>query len=169
MSHQVGRKARLKAALHSKLHVKRNRGESECWRCSSAGCERVQALAGGPRAVAPRLLPCSSFEEFTGFHSFSGARLAYVSIRQHTSAHVNIRQHTSAYVSIREHTSAHGSIRQHTSAYVSIRQHTSAYVSIRQHTSAYVSIRQHTSAYGTIYSQNIRADLWVVCVMCSCG
>jgi hypothetical protein len=36
---------------------------------------------------------------------------------------------------------AYVSIRQHTSAYVSIRQHTSAYVSIRQHTSAYVSIR----------------------------
>ena len=40
---------------------KDKRGESERWRRSSAGCERVQALAGGPRAVAPRLLPCSSF------------------------------------------------------------------------------------------------------------
>jgi hypothetical protein len=40
---------------------------------------------------------------------------------------------------------AYVSIRQHTSAYVSIRQHMSAYVSIRQHTSAYVSIRQERS------------------------
>jgi hypothetical protein len=44
---------------------------------------------------------------------------------------------------------AYVSIRQHTSAYVSIRQHTAAYVSIRvlfrvQHSSAYVSIREHT-------------------------
>jgi hypothetical protein len=31
-------------------------------------------------------------------------RIAYVSIRQHTSAYVSIRQHTSAYVSIRQHT-----------------------------------------------------------------
>jgi hypothetical protein len=31
--------------------------------------------------------------------------VAYVSIRQHTSAYVSIRQHTSAYVSIRQHTS----------------------------------------------------------------
>jgi hypothetical protein len=80
--------------------------------------------------------------------------LAYVSIRQHTSAYVSIRQHTSAYVSIRQHTSAYVSIRQHTSAYFSIRQHTShtsAYVSIRQdmsaYVTAYVSIRQHTSAH----------------------
>jgi hypothetical protein len=38
-----------------------------------------------------------------------------------------------AYVSIRQHTSAYGSIRQQ------IRQHTSAYVSIRQHMSAYLN------------------------------
>ena len=50
MSHQVGRKARLNAALHSKLHFKRKRGESERWRRSSAGCERVQALAREKRA-----------------------------------------------------------------------------------------------------------------------
>ncbi len=50
MSHQVGRKARLHAALHSKLHFKRKRGESERWRRSSAGCERVQILAGEKRA-----------------------------------------------------------------------------------------------------------------------
>jgi hypothetical protein len=31
--------------------------------------------------------------------------LAYVAVRQHTSAYVSIRQHTSAYVSIRQHTS----------------------------------------------------------------
>jgi hypothetical protein len=37
---------------------------------------------------------------------------------------------------------AYVSMRQHTSAYVSIRQHTSAYVSIRQNTSEYVSIRR---------------------------
>ncbi len=40
----------------------------------------------------------------------------------------------------------------------------SAIVSKRQHTSAYLSVRQHTSAHGTIDSQNIRADLCVVCV-----
>jgi hypothetical protein len=80
-------------------------------------------------------------------HLETAAYIAYVSIRQHTSAYVSIRQHTSAHVSTRQHTSAHVSTRQHTSAHVSIRQHTSAYVSIRQHTSAYVSIRQHTSAY----------------------
>jgi hypothetical protein len=62
LSHQVGRKAGLNAALHSKPHFKRKRGESERWRRSSAGCERVQALAVGPRPVAPRLMPCSSFE-----------------------------------------------------------------------------------------------------------
>jgi len=33
----------IKAAMHSKLHFKRKRGESERWRRSSAGCERVQA------------------------------------------------------------------------------------------------------------------------------
>jgi hypothetical protein len=43
-------KARLNAALHSKLHFKeRKRGESERWRRTSAGCERVQALAGEKR------------------------------------------------------------------------------------------------------------------------
>jgi len=49
-SHQGGRKARVNAALHSKLHLKRKRGKSERWRRSSAGCERVQALAGEKRA-----------------------------------------------------------------------------------------------------------------------
>ncbi len=53
-------------------------------------------------------------------------------------AYVRIRQHTSAYLSIPQHTSAHVRIPQHTSAYVSIR-HTSAYLSIPQHTSAYLS------------------------------
>ena len=60
--------------------------------------------------------------------------IAYVSIRQHTSAYVSIR-HTSAYVSIRH------SIRQDTSGYVRIRQDTSGYVRIRQDTSGYVCIR----------------------------
>jgi hypothetical protein len=46
VSHQVGRKACLNEELHSKLHLKRKRGKSERWRRSSAGCERVQALAG---------------------------------------------------------------------------------------------------------------------------
>ena len=41
MSHQVGRKARLNATLHSKLHFKRKRGKSEHWRRSSAGCEHI--------------------------------------------------------------------------------------------------------------------------------
>ncbi len=59
--------------------------------------------------------------------------VAYVGIRQHTSAYVSIRQHTSAYVSKPAKAPGHQafllySIRQHTSAYVSIRQHTSAYV-----------------------------------------
>ena len=72
--------------------------------------------------------------------------IAYVSIRQHTSAYVRIRPHTSAYVRIRPHTSAYVSIRQHTSACVRIRQDTSANVSIRQHPSAYVSIRRGREA-----------------------
>ncbi len=56
MSHKVGRKARLNAALHLyaalhlKIHFKRKRRKSERWRRSSAGCERVQALAGEKRA-----------------------------------------------------------------------------------------------------------------------
>jgi hypothetical protein len=50
VSHQVGWKARLNAALHSKLHFKRKRGKSERWLRSSAGCERVQAVAGEERA-----------------------------------------------------------------------------------------------------------------------
>ena len=37
--------------------------------------------------------------------------IAYVSVRQHTSAYVSIRQHTSAYVSIRQHTSGGHSFR----------------------------------------------------------
>jgi len=41
VSHQVGRKARLNAALHSKLHFKRKRGKSQRWRRSSAGCEHI--------------------------------------------------------------------------------------------------------------------------------
>ena len=41
MSHQVGRKARLNATLHSKLQIKRKRGKSEHWRRSSAGCEHI--------------------------------------------------------------------------------------------------------------------------------
>ncbi len=55
--------------------------------------------------------------------SASPVLLAYVSIRQHTSAYVSIRQHTSALEI--ERVSGTTSIRQHTSAYV-------AYVSIRQ-------------------------------------
>jgi hypothetical protein len=49
VSHQVCRKTLLTAALHSKLHFQRKDGESERWRRSSAGCERVQALAGEKR------------------------------------------------------------------------------------------------------------------------
>ncbi len=49
MSNQDGRKARLNAALHLKLHFKRNCGESERWRRSSAGGESLQALAGEKR------------------------------------------------------------------------------------------------------------------------
>ncbi len=89
-----------------------------------------------------RITPCSK------------VRLAYVSIRQHTSAYASIRQkmrvtpcskHTSAYVSIRQHTPAYTSIRQkmRITPCSKVRP---AYVSIRQHTSAYVSIRQHTPA-----------------------
>jgi hypothetical protein len=95
--------------------------------------------------------------------------LAYVSIRQHTSADAEMRAHALrsrrlvvpeqlvhlAYVSIRQHTSAYvacsrcaKSCRGGRWCMTSPRSHaTSAYVSIRQHTSAYVSIRQHTSAY----------------------
>jgi hypothetical protein len=108
---------------------------------------------------------------------------AYVSIRlafRHRVGHqcYALCAQGVAYVSIRQHTSAvsvrlafcHRVGHQCYALYVSIRQHTSAYVSIRQHTSvqtdacgriavghqccalcaegvAYVSIRQHTSAY----------------------
>ena len=50
VSHQVGRKARLNAVLHSKLQFQRKRGNSERWRRSSAGCECMQALAGEKKA-----------------------------------------------------------------------------------------------------------------------
>jgi hypothetical protein len=52
VSHQVGRKARFKAELNFKnaSFQKRQRGESERWHRSSAGCERVQALAGEKKA-----------------------------------------------------------------------------------------------------------------------
>ncbi len=65
---------------------------------------------------------------------------AYVSIRQNTSAYVvDVDGGLGlAYVSIRQHTSAYVSIRQNTSAYDSIR---AANVSIHQHT---CSKRQHT-------------------------
>ncbi len=66
----------------------RKRGESERLRRSSAGCERVQALAGGPRAVAPRLMPCSSFEAYLVSFSTRVTRLQNVrlatSLRPHT-------------------------------------------------------------------------------------
>jgi hypothetical protein len=42
--------ARLNVALHLKLPFKGRSGENERWRRSSAGCERVQALAGEKRA-----------------------------------------------------------------------------------------------------------------------
>ncbi len=45
-TNQVGRNARLNAALHLKFHFKRKRWKSERWRRSSVGSERVQALAG---------------------------------------------------------------------------------------------------------------------------
>ncbi len=41
---------KLSMQLHSKLDSKRTSGKSERWRRSSAGCERVQALAGEKRA-----------------------------------------------------------------------------------------------------------------------
>ena len=50
MSHQVGRKARVNAAMHSKIHFKRKRGQGEHCCPSFAGCECVQALAGEQRA-----------------------------------------------------------------------------------------------------------------------
>ena len=50
MSHQVGRKSRLNAALHPKIDFKRKRGQNESWLRSSVGCERVQSLAGEKRA-----------------------------------------------------------------------------------------------------------------------
>ena len=51
MSNQVGWKALLNAALNLKLHFfKKKRAESERWRRSSDGCERVQELAGEKRA-----------------------------------------------------------------------------------------------------------------------
>jgi hypothetical protein len=99
--------------------------------------------------------------------------IAYVSIRQHTSAYVSIRRfhhrclfllyqtnlyiYITIYIYIYIYIYIHiyiyleyVSIRQHTSAHVSTRQHTSAHVSTRQHTSAHVSIRQHTSAHVSI-------------------
>jgi hypothetical protein len=47
-TNQVGRKARLNAALHLKFH-KRKRWKRERWRRSSVRSERVQALAGEKR------------------------------------------------------------------------------------------------------------------------
>jgi hypothetical protein len=81
--------------------------------------------------------------------------LAYVSMRQHTSAYVVIGcvdcYRASAFdladVSIRQQ-QTEGDMLSKDNTYVvvcDVRQHTSAYVSIRQHTSAYVSIRQHTT------------------------
>jgi hypothetical protein len=137
--------------------------------CEPRACERTNEL--------PAMLLYILASTSTPLYANRWRTVAYVSIRQHTSAyvsirhilaststpvyanrwctehtsaHVSTRQHTSAYVSIRQPTSADVSRRQHTSADVSKRQHTSAYVSIRQHTSAYVSIRQHTSAYVSI-------------------
>jgi hypothetical protein len=54
---------------------------------------------------------------------------------------VSIRQHTSAYVSIRQHTTNKGVERRAGTARI-------ACVSIRQLTSAYVSLRQHTTNQG---------------------
>jgi hypothetical protein len=54
--------------------------------------------------------------------------LAYVSIRQHTSAYLRALGAAEA--------DAHGEHERHLSAHVSIRQHTPAYVSIRQHNCA---------------------------------
>ena len=65
--------------------------------------------------------------------------LAYVSIRQHTSAYVSIRQHTSADVSIRElglHRMATGAARAQLGI---LRQHASACFSM--HMSAYAAVR----------------------------
>ena len=60
----IGRKARLNAALHSKLHFKRKRGESERWCRSSAGCERVQALAGEKRAKKRWTLVANRYTQY---------------------------------------------------------------------------------------------------------
>jgi len=107
--------------------------------------------------------------------TWSMSTVAYVSIRQHTSAYVAVyvalvvrlcctwSMSTVATAFLREGESVYVSIRQHTSAYVSIRQHTSAYLEhvnrrnrllVRRqtqavgvpYTSAYVSIRQQSSS-----------------------
>jgi hypothetical protein len=64
-------------------------------------------------------------------HRGHDQKVAYVSMRQHTSAYVSIRQHTfhDRALAKRRHRGHDQKV-----AYVSIRQHTSAYVSIRQHT-----------------------------------
>jgi hypothetical protein len=67
--------------------------------------------------------PAWAFKACESTSSGSPPSTVFVRIRQHTAyvsiAYVSIRQHTSAYVSIRPHTSAHVSIRQNTAAYVS--------------------------------------------------
>ncbi len=55
---------------------------------------------------------------------------------------------------------AYVSIRQHTSAYVSIRQHTSAYVSIRQHTSAYVAYHIYSEDTYLVVCGSMRAHIY---------
>ncbi len=105
------------------------------WVC---GCKYLQTHSSSTAANirAPR---CNSLQ---------GSRnLAYVSIRQHTSAYVSIRQRMSAYVSVCQRMSTFVSVRRHTSRaelqplrIQPLRtQHTSACVSIRQRTSAYVT------------------------------
>jgi hypothetical protein len=103
------------------------------------------------KASKPSTFGVHSYIHSHGVCSIRQRTLAYVSVRQHTSAW----QHTSAYVSIRTF-GVLSDIHSHGVCELQVLQrqrslnrlaHTSAYVRIHQHTSAYVSIRQHTSAY----------------------
>jgi len=184
VSHQVGRKARLNAELHSKHHFKRKRGESERWRRSSAGCERVQALSGEKRAKMlgesdrERNLHTTSSSALAG--KYSGESFSIVFEKTRRGFQGPLKTHDLKESENNKTHSFQGLLKrlrllkpraqarhpqpssspyvtiQHMSPYVSIRHHTSAYFSIRQHTSAFVSIRHHKSNQHTSAYVSIR-------------
>ena len=65
-----GRKTRLNAALHLKIHLKK-RGKSERRRRSSVGCERVQALEDEKRTkmLGESDSQCGSYTTRGALHS----------------------------------------------------------------------------------------------------